>query len=97
MCSDSVARPIMQDSHSCDWGSNPHRSMRVLKLFFKAYLPLLTLIWIILLLVFSIAVSLSFHLGHFINADKLPGVLMVGLGPVVGQVPLPGERDGVFV
>jgi hypothetical protein len=47
MCSDSVARPIMQDSHSCDWGSNPHRSMRVLKLFFKAYLPLLTLIWII--------------------------------------------------
>ena len=26
MCSDSVARPIMQDSHSCDWGSNPHRS-----------------------------------------------------------------------
>ena len=25
-CSDSVARPIIQDSHSCDWGSNPHRS-----------------------------------------------------------------------
>ncbi len=24
--SDSVARPIIQDSHSCDWGSNPHRS-----------------------------------------------------------------------
>jgi len=71
--------------------------MRVLKLFFKAYLPLLTLIWIILLLVFSFAVSLSFHLGHFINADKLPRVLLVGLGPVVGQIPLSGERYGVFV
>ncbi len=25
--SDSVARPIMSDSHSDDWGSNPHRSI----------------------------------------------------------------------
>ena len=23
----SVDRPIMQDSHSCDWGSNPHSSI----------------------------------------------------------------------
>ena len=52
---------------------------------------------IILLFVFSIAVSLSFELGNFINADKLPGALLVGLGPVVCQVPLPEERDGVYV
>ena len=31
--SGSVARPIMQDSHSCDWGSNPHRSMLLLSMF----------------------------------------------------------------
>ena len=28
-------------------------------------------------------------LGHYINTDELPGVLSVGLGPVVGEVPLP--------
>ena len=52
---------------------------------------------IILLFVFSIAVSLSFELGNFINADKLPGVLSVGFRPVVGKVALPEGRYRVFV
>jgi hypothetical protein len=35
------------------------------------------------------------QLCHFIYADKLPGVLSVGLGLVVDEVPLPERRHGV--
>ena len=36
-------------------------------------------------------------LGHYINTEELPCVLLVGIGPVVGEVLLPEGKDGFCV